>query len=45
MTIFDNQIEILEVTIEKKKNIIKVLDNVIYFIKTYFHNWIQTIQI
>ena len=35
MTIFDNQIEISEVTIEKKKkekkkNIIKVLDNVIY---------------
>ena len=50
VTIFDNQIEISEVTIEKKKkekkkNIIKVLDNVIYFINTYFHNWIQTIQI
>ena len=31
VTIFDNQIEISEVTIEKKKkNIIKVLDNVIY---------------
>ena len=38
VTILDNQIEILEVTTEKKIKIIKVLDNVIYFINTYFHN-------